>query len=316
MDVRGEVLAAEVRIAGHVRKTPVESSHFLGAAGKCHAYLKLENFQRTGSFKFRGAMNKILGLAPAQRKAGIVAASTGNHGVAIACAADLMGVRAVIFAPETAQSFKLAAVRDYGAEVRQVGDDCLVAESAARTHARDEGLTYVSPYNDPDVIAGQGTIGRELEHQLENVDTVFVAVGGGGLVSGVGGYLKAVGRDVRVVGCSPRRSAVMHDSLAAGQILDLPSEPTLSDGTAGGVEEGAITFDLCRDVIDDFVLVDEDEIADAVRSIVVHHHMLVEGAAGVAVAAFQKERDGLEGQDVVVVLCGANMDVEALKGLL
>ncbi|TDJ68604.1 MAG: threonine/serine dehydratase [Planctomycetota bacterium] len=315
MDVRAEVLAAEVRIAGHVRRTPVESSHFLGAAGKCHAYLKLENFQRTGSFKFRGAMNKLLALAPAERKAGIVAASTGNHGVAVACAADLLGVPAVIFAPETARSTKLEAVRDYGAEVRQVGDDCLVTESAARAHARDESMTF-SPYNDPEVIAGQGTIGRELEQQLENVDTLFVAVGGGGFVSGIGGYLKAVGRDVRVVACSPRRSAVMHDSLAAGQILDLPSEPTLSDGTAGGVEEGAITFDLCRDVIDDFVLVDEDEIADAVRSIVVHHHMLVEGAAGVAVAAFQKEREGLEGQDVVVVLCGANMDVETLKGLL
>ena len=316
MDVRAEVLAAEVRIAGHVRRTPVESSHFLGAAGKCHAYLKLENFQRTGSFKFRGAMNKILALAPAQRKAGIVAASTGNHGVAIACAADLLGAPAVIFAPETARSSKLAAVRDFGAEVRQVGDDCLLAESAARTYARDEGLTYVSPYNDPEVIAGQGTIGRELEQQLENVDTLFVAVGGGGLVSGIGGYLKAVGRDVRVVACSPRRSAVMHDSLAAGRILDLPSEPTLSDGTAGGVEADSITFELCREVIDDFVLVDEDEIADAVRSIVVHHHTLVEGAAGVAVAAFQREREGLEGQDVVVVLCGANMDVETLKGLL
>lgn len=316
MDVRAEVLAAEVRIAGHVRRTPVESSHFLGAAGKCHAYLKLENFQRTGSFKFRGAMNKLLALAPAERKAGIVAASTGNHGVAVACAADLLGVPAVIFAPETAWSTKLEAVRDYGAEVRQVGDDCLVAESAARAHARDESMTYVSPYNDPEVIAGQGTIGRELEQQLENVDTLFVAVGGGGFVSGIGGYLKAVGRDVRVVACSPRRSAVMHDSLAAGRILDLPSEPTLSDGTAGGVEADSITFELCREVIDDFVLVDEDEIADAVRSIVVHHHMLVEGAAGVAVAAFQKEREGLEGQDVVVVLCGANMDVETLKGLL
>jgi len=316
MDVRAEVLAAEVRIAGHVRRTPVESSHFLGAAGKCHAYLKLENFQRTGSFKFRGAMNKLLALAPAERKAGIVAASTGNHGVAVACAADLLGVPAVIFAPETARSTKLEAVRDYGAEVRQVGDDCLVTESAARAHARDESMTYVSPYNDPEVIAGQGTIGRELEQQLENVDTLFVAVGGGGFVSGIGGYLKAVGRDVRVVACSPRRSAVMHDSLAAGRILDLPSEPTLSDGTAGGVEADSITFELCREVIDDFVLVDEDEIADAVRSIVVHHHMLVEGAAGVAVAAFQKEREGLEGQDVVVVLCGANMDVETLKGLL
>lgn len=316
MDVRADVLAAEVRIAGHVRRTPVESSHFLGAAGKCHAYLKLENFQRTGSFKFRGAMNKLLALAPAERKAGIVAASTGNHGVAVACAADLLGVPAVIFAPETARSTKLEAVRDYGAEVRQVGDDCLVTESAARAHARDESMTYVSPYNDPEVIAGQGTIGRELEQQLENVDTLFVAVGGGGFVSGIGGYLKAVGRDVRVVACSPRRSAVMHDSLAAGRILDLPSEPTLSDGTAGGVEADSITFELCREVIDDFVLVDEDEIADAVRSIVVHHHMLVEGAAGVAVAAFQKEREGLEGQDVVVVLCGANMDVETLKGLL
>jgi threonine dehydratase len=145
---------------------------------------------------------------------------------------------------------------------------------------------------------------------------VYIALGGGGLLGGVGGYLKAVRPDVEVIACSPRNSAVMHHSLAAGRILDLPSEPTLSDGTAGGVEAGSITFELCRAVADRSLLVEEDEIAAAVRHVVAHHHALIEGAAGVAVAGFLAERGSRAGQDVAIVLCGANIDVEVLKRIL
>jgi len=315
VDLRAEVVAAHGRIAPYVRETPVEESPHLGG-GVSRVHLKLENLQRTGSFKLRGAMNKLLALDEGTRARGVVAASTGNHGAAVAWGAAALGCPALVFAPRGAPSAKLDGVRAYGAEVRLVGDDCLQAEAAARAHARASGATYVSPYNDALVVAGQGTLALELARQLERLDAVFVAVGGGGLIAGVGGYLKAVAPGVEVVACSPRNSAVMHASLAAGRILDLPSEPTLSDGTAGGVEAASITFELCRAVIDDFVLVDEDAIAAAVRTVVARHHTLIEGSAGVAVAAFLARRERYAGKDVAVVLCGANVDPRVLKDLL
>ena len=316
MDFIREVEEANERITPYVRRTPVEYSPLLSAQTGARVHLKLENLQRTGSFKFRGAMNKLLSLEESERRLGVVAASTGNHGLALATGAAELGVEAVVYAPVNATESKLDAVRALGAEVRLVGEDCLVAEAAAREHAAQSGGIYVSPYNDAAVVAGQGTIGLELDEQLEGLDAVFIAVGGGGLISGVGGALKGCGRDVRIIGASPENSAVMHASLQAGRILDLPSLPTLSDGTAGGLEAGAITFETCREVVDDFVLVSEAEIADAVRLLVSRHHTLVEGAAGAALASFMKCADQFRGRDVVVVLCGANIDPAVLKRIL
>ena len=283
-------------------------------------WLKLENFQETGSFKLRGAFHKLLSLDEETRSRGVVAASTGNHGAGVAAAAAALGVEATIFAPETADPSKLVGVRERGAEVRQVGDDCLLAEAAAREEAAACDLTYISPYNDPMVIAGQGTVGLELEDQVPDLDAVFISVGGGGLISGTGGYLRAAHRSVEVIGASPKNSAVMAASLREGRILDLPSDPTLSDGTAGGVEADSITFELCQEIIDDFVLVSEEAIAEGVRTIAHKHHNMVEGAAGTAVAAFmdmaRTQPSRLGGKNIVIVLCGANIDPEVLRGIL
>ncbi len=296
------------RIGPYVLRTPLEPSPHLSEATGARVHLKLENLQRTGSFKLRGAMNLFLSLVPREREAGIVAASTGNHGLAVAWGAAELAIPAVIFAPETATPSKLEAIRAHGVEVRSVGRDCVDAERAARDFARNRGRVYVSPYNDPRVIAGQATLGVELAEELAGLQTVVLSVGGGGLACGVGGYLKAVLPGVRVLAASPRNSAVMHASLAAGRILDLPSLPTLSDGTAGGVEEGSITFEGCREVIDDFVLVSEEAIADGMHRVKEHHGMLVEGAAGVAVAACLAHHRELAGREVAVVLCGGNVD--------
>jgi threonine dehydratase len=315
MDFARVVPAARERIRAHVRHTPTEPSPWLGA-GAADVHLKLENHQLTGSFKLRGALSRLTLLDADERRRGVVAASTGNHGAAVACGAALVGTSATIYAPETAAASKLDAVRARGAEVRLVGADCVEAEAAARAAAEETGATYVSPYNDPAVVAGQGTLGLELDEDLGPLDAVFVSVGGGGLISGVGGVLKALGRDVEVVGCSPRNSAVMHASLEAGRLLDLPSLPTLSDGTAGGVEPGAITFELCRDLIDRFVLVEEAPIAQAMRELLARHHALVEGAAAVAVAAFLAQRERYAGKRVAIVLCGANVDPRALRAVL
>ena len=315
MRIHDAILEAEARIRPHVRRTPVEPSSVLSRGG-CTVHLKCENFQRTGSFKFRGAMSKLSALPEAARKRGVVSASTGNHGLAVALASQILGNPATIYHPVGASASKLEGIRALGAHTIAFGEDCVLCEAEARAHVRREGLTYISPYNDLEVVAGQGTVGVELSRQLDGLDAVFVSVGGGGLVAGVGHALKAWAPGVRVYGCSPANSAVMLHSLESGRLLDLPSLPTLSDGTAGGVEAGSITYGLCAQVVDTPVLVSEAEIAEAMRRVIGTHHMLIEGAAGVAVAGFLQRAHELEGARVAIVLCGANLGLETLKEVL
>jgi threonine dehydratase len=316
VDVRQEVLLAEGRIRSHIRETFLDHSAYLSGLGGANVYCKLENFQHTGSFKVRGALNKVLSLKDEESASGVVAASTGNHGAAVAFALRRLRGRGIIFVPENAVQSKVGVIRGLGAEVRTFGRDPAETEIHARQYANDNDIAYVSPYNDPQVLGGQGTIGIELERQLADADVVFVSLGGGGLISGIAGYLKSVWSGVEIVGCSPENSQVMIQSVRAGKILDLPSLPTLSDGTAGGVEPGAITFDLCRELVDDYVTVTEGEIRDALRSYVRAHHMLIEGAAAVAIASYVKMRDRFAGKNIVIVICGANISLDTLKEIL
>lgn len=316
LEVKKEVLRAEERIRPHIRETILEPSTYLSGLGNAQVYCKLENLQHTGSFKVRGVMNRLLGMTPNDLSRGLVTASTGNHGAALAYATRRLGALGIVYAPENADPDKLSMIERLGAEVRFHGDDNAVAEIYARRYAAENGMTYVSPYNDPFVVAGQGTIAVELERQLDRIDMIFVSLGGGGLISGIAGYLKSVNPEAVVIGCSPENSQVMIQSVRAGEILDLPSLPTLSDGTAGGVEPGAITFDLCRKLVDDFVTVSEEEIAESLRLFLKNHHMLVEGAAAVAVASYLKMLDRCAGKQVVIVICGANISLETLKSIL
>lgn len=316
LDVRAEVEAAEARIREHIVTTPLEHSPFLSEATGANVYCKLENRQHTGSFKLRGALNKILSLGEEERERGVVAASTGNHGAAVAYALGRLGTSGAVYVPEGSDPSKLDAARKLGAEIRVFGKDCTDAEREARRYAQEHGLAYVSPYNDARVVGGQGTVGLELAAQLETIDAVFVALGGGGLISGIAGYLKHDHPDVKVIGCSPENSAIMIESIRAGEILDKPSLPTLSDGTAGGVEAGAITFELCRALVDGLVTVTEEEIAAALRDFVRAHDMVIEGAAAVAVASLVKERERYRGHNVVVVICGENIAAATLEEVL
>jgi threonine dehydratase len=309
----GAIEAAAERIRPHTRATPVDPSAGLSRLGQAEVWLKMENLQVTGSFKLRGAMNRLLLLTPDERRRGIVAASSGNHGMAVSWGMKALGGKATIFVPENASPVKLQAMRDHGAEVRAQGTDSGLSEIEARRHASEQGLTYVSPYNDEEVVAGQGTVGLEIGRQMDVPDAVFVALGGGGLISGIGLALEGLGRKVELVACSPANSAVMHHSLAAGRILDMESLDTLSDGTAGAVEHGTITFDLCRRLVTHSVLVSEEEIRAAMRLVVERHHTLIEGAAAVAVAGYLKERERFRGRRVVIVLCGANISLERLR---
>ncbi len=306
--------AAE-RIAGIIRETPLCHSAGFSAATGAEVFFKLENRQHTGSFKLRGAANCLMTLSDEQRAAGCVAASSGNHGAAVAYAMRELRISGVIFVPEQTSEAKVDAIRGYGGEVRFFGTDGLDTEQHARAYADQHGMYYVSPYNDAAVVAGQGTCGVEIARQLPDVDAAFIAVGGGGLISGTGSVLKRANPELRLVGCQPEASAVMAQSVAADKILDLPSEKTLSDGTAGGVEPGAMTFDLCRQLVDEFVLVNEAEIAAAMRDYMAAEDDVIEGAAGVAIAALLARKDDIAGRKVVVIICGGNVSQAILDTL-
>jgi len=311
-----DVLASYERSENYIQKTPLNHSPSLSILINGEVYLKLENTQKTGSFKFRGAISKITALDSDQIKKGIVTASTGNHGAAVSLAMKMLDVNGKIIVPKNIAQNKLLNIKRLGGIVEFYGKDCIESEFRAKEISKEIGSTYISPYNDPEIITGQGTIGIELDNQLNNIDEVFVSVGGGGLISGIGGYLNQVQPEAKIVACSPINSCVMYESLNAGRILDLPSKQTLSDGTAGGVEEGSITYDICKNVIDDFVLVREREISLGIKNAINDDHQLIEGSAGVAIAAFIKRKKVLTGKRVVIIICGGNINSATLKKVI
>lgn len=307
--------AAE-RIAEHVVCTPLNRSPAFSRELAADVYFKLENRQNTGSFKLRGATNRLLTLNGAQREQGCVAASSGNHGAAVACAMQTQSVSGIIFVPEQTSPVKIDKIRSYGGDVRLFGTDGLDTEQHARDYASQNGMFYLSPYNDEQVVAGQGTCGVEIVRELPDADAIFVAVGGGGLIGGVGAVLKAHNPGTRIYGCQPLASPVMTRSIEAGEIIDMPSEPTLSDGTAGGIEQGAVTFELNQVVVDDWVVVNEEQIAAAMRAFMDAEGDVIEGAAGVAIAGMLARRDELSGQKVVAIICGGNISDDKLRDCL
>ena len=314
--LREEIDQIAARIAPYIRETPVERSDALSAASGAEVFIKLENFQVTGSFKVRGALSRLSAMTSDERGRGVVGASSGNHGAALAYGARRLEIPAVVFVPDYADPSKVAAIQRYGAEVRVHGSDCVDTERYARKWAAERGRVYVSPYNDPHVVRGQGTLGVEIRNQLGPIDAVFIAVGGGGLIAGVGAYLKTFEESVEMVACSPARSPAMHACLEAGAIIDVPCESTWSDATAGGVEAGAVTFEWCQRVVDRSLLVSEEAISSAMRDFLDQQHALIEGAAGVALAGFQQTSRDYAGKRVVIVLCGANIGIQKLADLL
>jgi threonine dehydratase len=307
-----DILEADVRIRRLVRETPLDRSLQLSEMTGCDVWLKLEHLQHTGSFKLRGATNKVLSLFYEELERGIVTASNGNHGIAVCHAAQRVGITPQVFMRHGVSEAKLSLIKLLGGQPVFFGNDPLEAELKARETASQTGQVFISPYNDAQVIAGQGTIGVELHRQLENLDAVFVTVGGGGLISGIATYLKAFSPRTRIVGCWPENSPVMHECLKAGGIFDCPEQPTISDSTAGGLEPDSITFEMCRNLIDDHVLVSEQEIKQAMRLLIEKERWIVEGAAGVALAALLKEQASFVGKRVVVLLCGRNIAAEKL----
>jgi threonine dehydratase len=312
-----EIVRAAERIGPYILETPLMPSPWLSELSGGEVWLKLESEQHTGSFKARGALNKVLAMTAEEKAAGLVTASTGNHAQGFARALSISGDRGLIYLPENAEPSKVAALRHYGVELAFHGRDCLQTELYARQQAEAQGRVWVSPYNDPLVIAGQGTIGREILRREPGIDTVLATVGGGGLISGIGAWFRAERPAAEIIGCLPENAPEMYLSVKKGElvVLDEPLE-TLSDGSAGGCEPGAITFDLCRELVDDYRLVSEAGIGDAIRWMADKHHKIIEGAAGVALGAFLQEPRHFRDRKVAIVICGANISLEKLKGIL
>lgn len=309
-DLFENILEAHRAIRPQVAVTPLERSSILSTVFGCSVLLKHEQMQPTGSFKIRGATNKVGHLDRRSRAAGVLAASTGNHGLAVSRAGALAGVPVTVYVGSSTIPAKMAGIRALGAELVVVDGAPLDAELAARRRAEAEGRIYISPYNDLQVVAGQGTLGVELLEQAPDLDAVFIAVGAGGLIGGVGSAIKATNPRVQVVGVWPEASPCMLRALEAGQIVPVEEHATLSDATAGAIEPGSVTFPICQSVIDARVVVSEAEIVGAMRRLAETEHLMVEGAAGVALAGLARSADAYRGRTVAVVLCGRNIGLD------
>jgi len=316
IDIKKEALEAEKRIREYIRETPVEYSPYLSQSGNCEVYLKLENLQLSGSFKLRGTMNKLLSLSRKESEMDMVTASTGNHGAAFAYTIKKLGLKGTIYLPENASQTKIEALRYYGADLKFYGTDCVKTEDFARETAEENNLIFISPYNDPKIIGGQATVGIELQRQIKKIDAVFVPVGGGSLISGIAGFLKSINKNIDIIGCQPENSPVMYESIKAGKIIEMELKPTLSDGSAGGIEQGAITFNLCKKYVDNFIIVTEEEIKEAIKLFLEKHYMLIEGAAALSVASFVKAIERFKNKKVVLIISGAKISLDQLKEVL
>jgi threonine dehydratase len=316
LKIKEQAELAWEKIHPYIRETYLEKSFYLSEMGENNVYCKMENLQVTGSFKIRGALNAVLSLPEDALARGVVAASTGNHGSAVAFASQIVGTSGTVYVPVNTPRSKVNSIKQLGADVLFHGSDCVEAERFARSYAERSNKTYISPYNDKMIICGQGTIGVELTKQLDKIDVVFVTVGGGGLISGIAGYLKSINNDITVYGCSPKNSDVMARSVKAGKVLDLPSLDTLSEGSAGGLESNTITFDLCRSLVDDWITVTENEIADSLAEFLQNQHSLIEGAAAVVIASYKKRAKELNGKNVVIIICGSNISRSLLEQIL
>ncbi|MGX1674066.1 threonine ammonia-lyase [Streptomyces sp. NPDC055400] len=309
-DVRG----AQKMLSGVARMTAMEGSRYLSGLVGAPVHLKCENLQRTGSFKLRGAYVRIAGLLPEERAAGVVAASAGNHAQGVAHASSLLGVRSTVFMPVGAPLPKVAATRDYGAEVRlhgQVVDETL---AAAQEYARETGAVFIHPFDHPDIIAGQGTVGLEILEQCPEVRTIVVGIGGGGLAAGVAVAVKAVRPDVKVIGVQAAGAAAYPPSLEAGRPVSIPYPATMADGIRVG-RPGDVPFRLVEELVDEVRTVSEDELSSALLLCLERAKLVVEPAGASPVAALLSDPRSFEGP-VVALLSGGNVDPLLMQRIL
>jgi threonine dehydratase len=311
-----DVFAARRRIAGHVRRTPLVPSGWLTRTTGSPVSLKLETLQVTHSFKARGALNAAMRLRERNGGGTIVTASAGNHGRAIAWAAERLGLRAVVFTPRDAPRTKLEAIRQHGADLRAEAGSYEDAERRAQEWAARTGDCFISPYDHPDVIAGAGTVALELMEDDPRLDVVLVPVGGGGLVSGVATAMHALSRPAAVIGVEAEASTAFSAARAAGAIVAIEVGDTIADGLGGNVDPHTITWPIIRDLVSGVAVVPEATLRRAVRDLAAEEHLVAEGAGIAAVAALSGGIVALQGRKAAAIVTGANIDVSRLATLL
>lgn len=312
-----DVYLARKRIAPIAKRTPlIESPHLCSLSG-ANVLLKLENHQVTGAFKIRGATNKILNLSDEERDQGVIAVSSGNHGRAVAYVAKKLGIKATICVPIPVPQNKRKAILDLGAELVVEGEDADQAMIFADRLQAERKMTMVHPFDDLDIIAGQGTIGLELLEDFPEIDTVIVPLSGGGLMSGIAFTLKIANPSIHVIGVTMEQGPAMVESLKAGQVVDIIETPTLADALAGGLnQDNKYTFPMVQEYVDETILVSEEEIANGILFCIQEHQMIVEGGGVVGISALLSKKVSKLGKNVVIVLSGANLAMNILSKLL
>ena len=307
-----DILSAQRNLSGLIARTPMEYSFLLSQRAGCEVYLKLENWQKTGSFKVRGAVNKVANLTEEEKARGLVTASAGNHALGVAYAARALGnAPTTLFVPVNAPTSKLKKLEEFECDVRLAGSFYDEAHRAAENFERLHGATYVHAYDDPVTIAGQGTVGLEIMEDLPQAEAILAPVGGGGLIAGIAVAAKAINPHVQVIGVQPEASPAAYLSLRDGRPYEeYDAAPTIADGLAGGF--GRLPFEIAGDLIDEIVLVSEEETRAAVFALLELAQLVVEGAGAVGIAALLAGKVNLAGRKVVAVLSGANIDASLL----
>ena len=303
-----DIYAAAKRLEGIVRKTPLTYSEFFSDISGCSTYLKLENLQTTGAFKLRGAYNRISLLTEEEKNRGVITASAGNHAQGVAYASQKLGVRAVICMPATTPILKVEATRALGATVILHGNGFDDAYARSLELQKEKGYVYIHPFNDRDVIVGQGTIALEVIDALKDVDAILVPIGGGGLSSGIALAAKLVNPQVKVIGVEPENAACMKAALSCGRTITLPSADTVADGCA------VLTLEFCRRYLDEIITVSEMDIMSALLSLIEKHKLIAEGAGVLSLAALTKLR--MKDKKVAVLISGGNIDISTISALI
>jgi threonine dehydratase len=314
-----DVFQARKRIAPYVRRTPLIESAWLSEASDARVWLKLESLQRSNSFKLRGAFNAVMARLERDGSTSLstlVTASAGNHGRALAAAAETFHLPLVVFTPADAPDAKLAAIRRHGADLRADGRDYDDAERRAKKYAAESGATFISPYNDVDVIAGAATVGVEILEDAPGVDTLIVPIGGGGLISGVATAAKAIAPSVTVIGVEAEMSHAFLTSVRAGRLVEIVPRPSIADGLGGNADPDTITFAYIQRCVDDIVTVAEEDLAAAIAGLVEEEHLIAEGAGAAAPAAILARRARVNGRRVAAIVSGGNIDRVKLAEIL
>lgn len=307
--LKNQIEVASLRIRRYAKRTPLTESLELSARLQGRVLLKWENIQLTGSFKIRGASNKILANLEEARRQGVVAASTGNHGLATAEVCQKEGLSLKLFVPRTISDFKKKNLEDYGLSFRMIDGPCEQAEKLAREESERSGRIFVSPYNDEQVIAGQGTCGLEILEDWPEVEEVVVPVGGGGLIAGIACYLKEKNPAIKITGIEPEHSAFIKHSLELGRLDNsFPERPTIAEAVAGGLEEGSVTFELIQKYVDRILTVSEEAIIQAIIISFRNHHHQVEGAGALSLAGIRSFPELFRGRRLVAIISGGNIE--------